>query len=314
MRTLLSAVLAAVVVASTIHAETRLEIGSGTYAGTPPEIKWYGHAYYLNEKGEPGIGVGMSGNVVVYDSYNTSVGGVGWSSMGGSWSGDGVVHGDWTVCYYSAINAATFDQYRESYGSTTCNPRPPLPPPPKDGYELVDCPTSPLVLALDGRYLFSSPDDPVLFDINADGKKEWITWTSESGGVGFLAWDRNHNRLIDDGSELFGTSTRLAGGGVAENGFVALIELDSNGDLVIDVRDDNWPNLLLWTDSNHDGVSQVTELQHISDTTVKAFGTAYGPLGRRDSDGNLLSFKGYADIENGRRPIYDVYFKLASSN
>ena len=49
----------------------------------------------------------------------------------------------------------------------------------------------------------------------------------------WLALDRDGNGAIEDGSELFGSGTRLASGARARNGFEALRELDSNGDGVV---------------------------------------------------------------------------------
>ncbi|HVE71888.1 MAG TPA: hypothetical protein VNI54_11005 [Thermoanaerobaculia bacterium] len=283
-----------------------MTVGTGTYAGTAPDINWYGHAFYLNDAGEPGVGVGMSGNVSLFDSYSFTVGNATWSTTSGSWEGTYQFRGDWTICYYSAINARTFDQEAEMYGGSTCNPRPPLPP--KDDIDLVDCPTSPIVIALgDGQYLFSGPEDPVMFDIDANGAREPITWTRRSEQVAFLAMDRNRNGAIDDGSELFGTAAPLRGGGVAANGFVALRDLDSNSDSRIDHRDGDWRSLLVWTDSNHDGVTQQGEIQSLADTSVIAISTSYGLSGRRDAFGNLLALRGYAELITGQRPIYDVY-------
>ena len=41
----------------------------------------------------------------------------------------------------------------------------------------------------------------VAFDINGDGVKDQVAWTA--GDDGFLAFDANHNGVIDNGSELF---------------------------------------------------------------------------------------------------------------
>ena len=74
--------------------------------------------------------------------------------------------------------------------------------------------------------------------------------------------DRNHDGLINDGSELFGGSTVLASGETASNGFVAMQELDSNADGVLSQADDAWSDLGLWVDSNADGISQADELKN----------------------------------------------------
>jgi hypothetical protein len=154
----------------------------------------------------------------------------------------------------------------------------------------------------------SGADDPVLFDIDADGTPNRITWTARNSAVAFLAMDRNDNVAIDDGSELFGTSTRLHSGAEAANGFEALKDLDSNGDGFIGPSDTEWGALLLWTDSDHDGISQPQELRSIALSPVQAIETRYHWIGRRDSAGNIFGYRGFAHFLHGRRPIYDVFF------
>lgn len=68
-------------------------------------------------------------------------------------------------------------------------------------------------------------DDPVWFDIDADGEVDLMGWTDRSEGL--LALDRNGNGTIDSGAELFGNATPLLDGARALNGYLALAELDS---------------------------------------------------------------------------------------
>src|SRR5947209_10400579 len=120
-----------------------------------------------------------------------------------------------------------------------------------------DRPESPLMIKLsEGPWRLTGLDDPVQFDIRADGHKYMMGWTDRSSDIGFLALDRNGNGVIDDGSELFGNATPLANGTRASNGFVALGRYDENQDGVIDKSDRIWNSLLLWVDRNHDGISQ----------------------------------------------------------
>jgi hypothetical protein len=79
--------------------------------------------------------------------------------------------------------------------------------------------------------------------------------------VAFLAYDRNGNGQIDNGTELFGNYT-VPG---MNNGFAALERLASE---VAGYRTGRFrqghplfDKLLLWTDSNHDGISQPEELE-----------------------------------------------------
>ncbi len=75
----------------------------------------------------------------------------------------------------------------------------------------------------------------------------------------WLALDRNGNGRIDDGSELFGSGTKLPSGAFAANGFAALAVFDENADSIIDANDSVFNKLLLWAD-NGDQVSQAFEL------------------------------------------------------
>jgi len=72
-----------------------------------------------------------------------------------------------------------------------------------------------------------SREDGVYFDLNNDGVKEKTGWVASDDGL--LVMDRNDNGEIDNGGELFGDQTRFNDGTIAESGFEALSELDSNG-------------------------------------------------------------------------------------
>jgi len=185
-------------------------------------------------------------------------------------------------------------------------------PPIRPGYiEVPACPTSPILINLhDASFPLSGAGEPVWFDIDADGQPNRITWTEAHSAVAFLARDRNANGRIDDGSELFGNATPVHSGARAANGFEALAELDTNADGMVDPRDEVWSALLLWIDTNHDGVSQPDELHRVAGTPVEAIETEYHWTGRRDAYGNLYAYQGRAFLDRARRPIYDVYFTV----
>jgi hypothetical protein len=110
----------------------------------------------------------------------------------------------------------------------------------------------------------------------------------------FLALDRDGNGFIDDGRELFGTATPLELGGNAPNGFAALAELDEDSDGRIDAFDSGFGDLKLWTDTNHNGLSEATELLPLTATAVTAIFLEYELTGRRDRHGNRFWLKGSA--------------------
>jgi hypothetical protein len=104
----------------------------------------------------------------------------------------------------------------------------------------------------------------VYFDLDSDGFAERTGWVSASDGL--LVRDANGNGIIDNGSELFGTSTR--------NGFEVLRAFDSNGDNQITSADANYGDLRMWRDANGDGVSQASELVTLDSLNIASIGLA----------------------------------------
>jgi len=238
-------------------------------------------------------------------------------------------------CYRSRVSGSSPWKYQEGGSAAKCVPS--VQPPPGGGttctptetnpctspgtYNYRDCGyfygdwtgcTSPIVINADnGRYALSGPLNPVSFDLDADGAPDVVTWTAPASGLAFLARDRNQNGRIDDGGELFGNHTRLAGGTEAANGFDALSELDLNHDGAIDDADSIWSSLLLWTDRNHDGKSSANELEPITASAVHRIDLRYHWIGRRDQFGNMFRYQAHAELDGGaRRPIYDVFFRV----
>ena len=134
-------------------------------------------------------------------------------------------------------------------------------------------------------------------------------WTASGSTNGWLALDRNRNGKIDNAQELFGNMTQQPGSSTP-NGFLALSTFDDNHDGVIDDQDQIWPYLLVWIDSNHDGVSQPEELHHLDDLGIHSIGLKYTLSRYVDQFGNEFRYKGQIDEEEGRhdsRTIYDVF-------
>ena len=127
----------------------------------------------------------------------------------------------------------------------------------------------PLVIDFDGDgFEILSVKDGVYFDNDAKGLKEKTAWVSSDDAL--LAIDVNGNGIIDDGSELFGTSTVMSDGNKAKSGFEALSQYDTNGDGIIDANDSSYAKLLIWQDKNGDGISRQDELVALDDAGIKS--------------------------------------------
>lgn len=222
-------------------------------------------------------------------------------------------------CYNAKLDATGKFGGSNGWGSATkCAPPAPNDPPVEGGIDdgCIDCQnsetrrgSSPILIALSpGGISLSGPDEAVAFDIDADGTDDRITWTRGGDRTAFLARDINRNGVIDNGSELFGDSTRLSSGAVARNGYEALRQLDDNLDGWVDVDDEGWRDLLLWVDLNHNGFSEAHELSRIDTSDVSRLHTVYHWTGRRDQYGNTYRFQSSAKLGRSSSPTYDVWF------
>lgn len=109
----------------------------------------------------------------------------------------------------------------------------------------------------------------------------------------------------------------MTDGSRARNGFEALAEYDlpslgGNGDGQLDSADAIWSFLLVWSDANHDGVSQPSELMTLDQAGISAIQLRYQANSRVDEFKNAFHFKGTCtrviDGKPHQRTIYDVYF------
>ncbi len=95
--------------------------------------------------------------------------------------------------------------------------------------------TDPLVISLDSNPV-SVSDQKWRFDIDGNGTQDGISLLSK--GAGFLAYDKNQDGKINDGKELFGSTTG--------NGFKELAEYDEDGNGWIDENDSIFDKLSVW--------------------------------------------------------------------
>ena len=129
----------------------------------------------------------------------------------------------------------------------------------------VDSCETPLVLSFDGGAVEMRASSAA-FDISGAGMCLDTDWPAATNP--WLAIDLDGNGYIDGGFELFGSGTITAGGGHAKNGFVALAELDDNGDGKVDPADARFDEILVWRDEDGDKQSVPWELQTLAQEGV----------------------------------------------
>ncbi len=184
------------------------------------------------------------------------------------------------------------------------------------------CVYSPILvdMATDG-YRLTSPENGVAFDLDGDGVRENTAWTEAGTDDAFLAIDKNGNGRIDSGQELFGNASPAfseSAKPTADNGFLALAFAErmmgstAPGDGRIDSSDAVYSRLLLWTDLNHNGVSEPEELRAASEAGLVSISTGYKETKRRDRFGNEFKQRGRAMLADGKRErpvtVWDVWF------
>lgn len=157
------------------------------------------------------------------------------------------------------------------------------------------------------------------FDFEGDGVPRRMAWTAVGSDDAWLVLDRNRSGRIDSAREMFGNLSPQPRIPLEDrNGFLALAEFDNstlggNGDGLISRQDYFFRHLRLWTDSNHNGISEAVELRSLEPSGLAVLELKYKESRRRDQYGNWFRYR--AKVKDARgaqigRWAWDVIVRL----
>jgi hypothetical protein len=148
----------------------------------------------------------------------------------------------------------------------------------------------------------------VNFDLLANGQPVQTGWVGS--GDGLLVLDLNQDGSINDGSELFGTSTVLADGSKAVDGYQALAQLDTNQDGIISSADAQFARLGVWVDGNADAQTGTGEVKTLADLNIAQL-SLNARVTTDFNNGNLVGLtSSYQTTDGVTHTAADVWFAV----
>ena len=177
---------------------------------------------------------------------------------------------------------------------------------------------TPLLIDVNGNgFHMTDVDNGIQFDGFGHGTRIRTAWTKEGSDDAWLVLDRNGNGTVDDGTELFSSAAPQPALPPPDlrHGFNALVQYDKpenggNGDRVLNTHDGIFNSLRLWQDSNHNGVSEPTELNTLPKLGVASIDLNYKLSKRKDKYGNVFRYRAKVKNIHGEqlgRWVFDVY-------
>ena len=179
----------------------------------------------------------------------------------------------------------------------------------------------PILFDLGGGIQLTSARNGVNFQFFNNTRPAMTPWTVAGVHEAWLVFDLNRNGRIDGGWELFGNAMSQDGPASGWTGFFALAQFDKpahggNGDGVIDRNDRVFPYLLLWSDLNHNGISEPNELTSLGAAGVIRIDLKTVPAHYTDAYGNQIRNRAHiATEERGYGKdhwVYDVILAKTS--
>ena len=134
------------------------------------------------------------------------------------------------------------------------------------GTAVLSTHVAPIVLDLngDGAQFDQIAQSAVHFDLDGDGKEEYVAWADHHDGV--LVFDANADRTVN-GIEEFSFAQYQPG---ARTDLEGLRAFDSNQDGRLDAGDDRWSAFGVWQDVNGDGCSEASEFRTLDELDIAA--------------------------------------------
>ncbi|MBM3270208.1 MAG: hypothetical protein FJZ01_21445 [Candidatus Sericytochromatia bacterium] len=126
------------------------------------------------------------------------------------------------------------------------------------------------------------------FDLDGQGLYSW-EWVGPKAGL--LAWDTDGTGIIRDGRQLFGNYTW---GKRWTDGYHALATLDADGDGTL--RPEEFGNLVVWIDTDSDGVSEAGETHSLTGLGIESLNVR----AQRDERGNASARAGFVRNVGGK--------------